>query len=103
MLQGSEVDDCQPSSMDHLTAQPNNIDTFLENKITIQHSLLVLRLHLGQCVLPLLLSTQTISLCTVKAHSNVIGQYYTDYRQKPERFRYRFYLLLTDSASFFLL
>ena len=50
-------------------------DIFLKNKITIQQSLLVYRLHLGQCGVPLFLSTQTIYLHTVKARSNVIGQY----------------------------
>lgn len=76
---------------------PDNISAYLNKQIyeyqcrTIKKSLIkaelssdnswwVPRIHFSQCVLPLLLSTWTVYLHATKAHSNVIDQYYSDYK-----------------------
>lgn len=51
----------------------------MKSKIVITSKMMVLRLCFGKCVLPPLLSTQTVSLHTTKAYSNVIGQHYWGY------------------------
>lgn len=59
-----------------------------DNFIVIRWELIGSKIAFWPVLLPLLLSKQTVYLHATEAHSDLIGQYYSNYKWKTEHFQY---------------